>query len=291
MKHSDDDARLRLVLGDGGDTGGDTGGAGGDTGGKGEAPTVDMETLRSVLPEDLRDHPSVARAEKPEDFIRQAINAEKLVGVNPNRVLTIPEEGDTDGFRSALYKLGLPEAMDNYTIEAPKDADGNPLQGFDTKSELAQGFLSKAHEAGVMPKQAEALYHWFAEQTQGQMKAQAEKAEQAFNENVAKLKEQWGDNYDANIGLADFAAKKLGILDKVNDAGLGHDPDVLGALAQVGKLLGEDHEINPGGGANAASYREQAMDLLRRAQETRNTQEARRLNQEAQQLFAKARGD
>lgn len=250
-----------------------------------------MAALRSALPEDLRDHPSIAKAEKPEDFIRQAINAEKLVGVNPNRVLTIPEPGDTDGFRSALYKLGLPEAMDNYTIEPPKDADGNPLQGFNTDTELAKGFLSKAHEAGVMPKQAEALYHWFAEQTQGHQKAQAEKAEQAFNENIATLKEQWGDNYDANLGLADFAAKKLGILDKVNDAGLGHDPDVLGALAQVGKLLGEDHEVTPGGSGNAAAgYREQAMDLLRRAQETRNPREAKRLNEEAQQFFAKARG-
>ncbi|NBB92346.1 MAG: hypothetical protein GVY32_04160 [Gammaproteobacteria bacterium] len=250
-----------------------------------------MAALRSALPEDLRDHPSIAKAEKPEDFIRQAVNAEKLVGVNPNRVLTIPEQGDTDGFRNALYKLGLPEAMDNYAIEPPKDADGNPLQGFSTDTDLAKGFLSKAHEAGVMPKQAEALYHWFAEQTQGHQKAQAEQAEQAFNQNIATLKEQWGDNYDANLGLADFAAKKLGISNKVSDAGLGHDPDVLGALAQVGKLLGEDHEVTPGGGGNpSAGYREQGMDLLRRAQETRNPQEARRLNQEAQHFFAKARG-
>ena len=251
-----------------------------------------MAALRASLPEDLQQHPSIAKAEKPEDFIRQAINAEKLVGVDPNRVLTVPQEGDTDGFRSALYKLGLPETTEDYKIAPPVDKDGNPIEGFGLDTELAKGFVTKAHEAGVMPKQAEALYHWFTGEAQGQMQQQAQKAEETFNQNIATLKEQWGDNYDGNIGLADFAAKKLGITDKVNDAGLGHDPDVLGALAQVGKLLSEDHEVGgvSGGGNAAAGYRQQAEDLLRRAQETSNGEEMRRLNKEAQAFFAKARG-
>lgn len=282
----------RLTLGDGGAEGGADGG-GGSTDGDGGSVQVTMDAIRGALPEDLRSHPSVAKAEKPEDFIRQAINAERLVGVDPSRVVTVPLEGDDEGFRGALHKLGLPDTTEGYKLRAPQDKDGKPIEAFDpSKSALARSFVEKAHEAGVMPKQAQALYDWMVGHTQETMQAREKQADEAFHRNVATLRERWGDNYDANVALADFAAGKMGIAEKLNRAGLGHDPDVLQALARYGKMLGEDHDVGgsaPGNSQMAA--REQGMELLRRAAGERNPHEAKRLNQEAQAFFRKARGE
>lgn len=66
---------------------------------------------------------------------------------------------------------------------------------------------------------------------------------QTSKENLAAIKKEWGADYEPNLnvaqrGLARFmsdAGKK-----KLEDAGLGNDPEILKAFMQAGKMIQED---------------------------------------------------
>lgn len=163
---------------------------------------------RSILPDDLRNSPSLAKFKDPADLAKSYLNLQTAIG---RKGVIPPKPDDPKEVHEAFRKaLGVPDAPDGYKIERPQDI---PEDIWDPEG--AQWFAGVAHEAGLTPQQAQALATAFAKRTAEQVAARTDPV--ALDMELAR---EWGAQKDRNIELAKRAARQL-----------AHDmPEVLDAL-------------------------------------------------------------
>jgi len=151
-------------------------------------------------------------------------------------------------------KNAVPESADAYQLPVPEGAD----------AAFAQEASRWMHEAGVPVAAAQAL----AEQWNSYMAAQAQASEAqraAQGEaDIAALKTEWGNQYDANVELGRRAVRTFGIdeatLDGISTA-LG-DAATLKLFQNIGAKLGEATLVPAGGGGQAAGKTPSLEDLM-----------------------------
>jgi len=151
-------------------------------------------------------------------------------------------------------KSAVPESADAYTLPVPEGAD----------AAFAGEAAKWMHEAGVPVAAAQAL----AEKWNGYMAAQQEASEAqraAQGEaDIAALKTEWGNQYDANIELGRRAVRTFGIdeatLDSINTA-LG-DAATLKLFQSIGSKLGEATLVPAGAGGQVQSKTPSLEDLM-----------------------------
>lgn len=289
----------------------EAGGDAGDDGGATEADALPEGAIMSdkwfeSLSDDLRGDSALAKlsGQPLEDLARSYVGGQKMLGRDPNTLITVPAEDDADGRRGVFQKLGLPAEREAYSVEA---VEGAP-EWLGLDQPLGKWFVDAAFENGVMPSAAQALYKGFADQLAAVARDAEEKSDIKHGDQVQLLKEQWGAAFDGRVAQADFAighaerAAKLpeGELRKaLNEAGLGTHPAVMAALSYFGGLVAE--EAGAGGDTGSGRFgqtmapdeaRAKAQDLQRQAIEIgpSNPPEARRLNEEAQQFYKLATG-
>src|SRR6185312_6464277 len=139
----------------------------------------------------------------PANLSESARNLEKLTG-DLNSIVRLPkaDAADYDAQMAQVYaKLGRPEKPADYKLPVP--------QGADPKfAEEAAGWF---HEAGLNPKQANALAAKWEAKFQASTKAQQDKDAARDATQMAELKTEWGQNYDANAALVEKAAQGFGM--------------------------------------------------------------------------------
>ena len=291
------------------EAGGETGSEEGGDDKTNETPAFDMSKWREHLPEDIREHESLAKfsGENPiGDMARSLIGAQKLIGKDPSKTIELPAVDDEEGRRALLTHLGLPEDVSGYEFQPIEKAP----DWLDPKESLGTGFAEVAHKVGILPQQAQAVFSWFGQammETQG--KLDEDKAVEA-DKNIQGLEKEWGEAFKQNTAAAEFAVEKLGeaaggegggkaLRDLLNAADIGHEPLVIKALAHVGKLLAEDtseNTDNPNPNPNFTSAltpeeaKSKGRELLRAAQQImhKDRGEANRLNKEANRFFEMA---
>lgn len=173
-------------------------------------------------------------------------NAEKFLGVPKDQLLRIPnfDKADSAEINQFWEKLGRPTDPKGYEIQVP---EGQPTEYADYMSKVM-------HEAGVPKRMAEQLVKANAEfgakiQEQTKLQREAASVEQA-----EKLKAEWGQAYDDQIGVAKFAAAEAGVnpeqIDALQDV-LGYD-GVMKLFANIGEKFSEPkfHSGDPAGNAN-----------------------------------------
>jgi len=151
-------------------------------------------------------------------------------------------------------KAAVPESADAYQLPVPEGAD----------AAFAQEASRWMHEAGIPVAAAQAL----ADKWNGYMAAQAQAAQTqraAQGEaDIATLKTEWGNQYDANIELGRRAVRTFGIdeatLDGISGA-LG-DAATLKLFQSIGAKLGEATLVPAGGGGQAAGKTPSLEDLM-----------------------------
>lgn len=236
-------SRLRVFYADGEETGanpGDKGTGDKDAGDKGAGDKAlfteqHAERWREMLPEELREHKGLAKIANPEGLARAYISAASMIGADTVRV---PAPDDEAGFLAAMDRLGRPADAKAYKLTAP---EGSP-DWLKPEDEYVQQFVTVAHKNGLTQRQMQAMYGAYAasvaEGTRLQEKIENERAEA----NLAALRKDWGDEFDLNVGRANVAAEKLdeGLMDVLNEAGVGTNPVVMGVLARLGKMFQED---------------------------------------------------
>lgn len=298
--------------GTGGSGGGAPSGAPGNTGdggllkapaagGTGAAPGAEFRLpdnwdYRTSLPPELKDSPSAKKYGNLADLVRGADNAQQLVGRNTDHLVEIGPNITSEAKRGVLTKLGLPEKVDAYYgVKAPKGAE----QFIQTDHANFKGLADAAHRLGVMPDQFQGLVDQFANMQAQGFKTTQEAIVKMNADNVAALKSSWGEAFDGKVAAANLAVEKLGgekLRDVLSDRGLGTDPVLLNAFAQIGEMLAEGE----GGGDNAAGGQgigsgmtpDQALakghELLQQAMNAKDQFSRTKLNQEAQEYFARA---
>lgn len=213
-----------------------------------ETPAVHAQATtsndwRASLPEDIRDNPSLAKFTSQEALAKSYINAEKMIGSDK---IVIPKEGDTDGFRAAMAKLGMPENPDGYGFKQP---DKIP-DGLQYNADLDNEFAGEMHKAGLTKSQAAAMREWaIGFMSKGgaasleQQKAAQEAAEKQIEQGTASLKSEWGQAFEQRGKMAlkaaemSFSPETMAALDA---AGMTNNPAFIKDLYGLGlKVQGE----------------------------------------------------
>jgi hypothetical protein len=111
-------------------------------------------------------------------------------------------------------------------------------------------FRKSAHQAGVLPGQAQKMADFFAVQVKAQIeKTQAERTSHLEKE-LGKLKTEWGQAYEPKIIKARAALKEFGdqeLTDFLGKSGLGNHPAIIKLLAKIGDSMSEDKIKGSGG--------------------------------------------
>lgn len=232
----------------GASTGGGAGGNGSTLGGTNGAAT----SWRDSLPDDLKGDPTLAKYSDVANLAKAYLHAQQAIGkkgiIKPAANAT-PEEWKS--FREAL---GVPSA-DKYEVSQPK--------GFEFPKETMDWAKKTFAEIGILPEDAGALMHKFAEFEVGRDKTMAQARADASKQQIEGLQKEWGENYGAELKRGLFAVQQLGEMAGVGkdkaiewiNKGAGNDPTFIKIMSAAAKLFKEDtlRENGIAGGATSAS--------------------------------------
>lgn len=152
-------------------------------------------------------------------------NLEKLQGVPAERLAKIPEASDTEGWKAFNAKFGwaAPETADKYDIPVPEGQ----------RTDYAEKMKSVFHELGMPADKAKALVEK-SNALQAELAAADEAALATSNANdLAKLKTEWGGNFDELSQLADRARKEILPNSGLTTEQLDLMEDLMGSAAMI----------------------------------------------------------
>jgi hypothetical protein len=197
-------------------------------GSNGGAPAAWFDAISD---QDLRGFAQGRGWKDPGAVVESYRNLEKLTGVPADQLLRLPKEDDADGWKSVWGRLGRPETADGYQLPVP---DGMP-------GEFAKAASAKFHELGIPAKQAQALASWWNESQSAAMQQQETARTQQSEADLAALRSEWGNNYDAEVEKGKRAARQFGFdietLEKMEGA-VG-TAGLLKMMSKIGNALGE----------------------------------------------------
>lgn len=153
-----------------------------------------------------------------------------------------PAEG-TDEEKSAWRQAnGVPETATQYDL----NFESGLVIGEEDK-EFVDQYLEQAHAMNQTPEQVKGALEWYYENREQQMQARHELDKQAAEETNQKLREEWGQEYDAHKNqIMNF----LNVLPQESREGLmgARKPDGTPVMSDpeiLRTLLGWANEINP----------------------------------------------
>lgn len=180
----------------------------------------------NLIPEDIRQHPSLSPIKDVENLARSYVNAQRLIGADKIPMPVNPTDEDLDRIYS---KLGRPETPDQYGISA----DGNIIT-----EERATEYADIAHKLRLTPDQAKGVLDYYRSVTENDMTTMANTNAQAMEQSAAALQAEWGDNYDAKMQSAQkvvdqFGAGNIMEMQLADGTKVGNHPDVIRAFAKI----------------------------------------------------------
>jgi len=172
----------------------------------GEATSVEVN-WHDGLPEDIRDHPSLATFEDTAALAKSYVHGQSMIGADK---IVIPGKwADETDWNGVYDKLGRPADGEAYELDF-----GNVPEGQDMQEDFVKWFRGTAHKHGLNQRQAQGLakeYVDFAAQMQQETTVDPE----AYRaQSTAEMKKELGKAYDERIGrgnqfIDDFAEAEL----------------------------------------------------------------------------------
>lgn len=202
------------------------------------------------LSEDTRSWIATKGYKSPEDIVTAYRNAEQKLGSSINPPKEDAPREDWDKFYS---KLGRPEAPDKYEF---KRTEGLP-ENLPWNAEAEAAFKQWAYEDGLTPRQAQGQLDKFARYQADQFKAAQARVAKDVEAAHDDLVKEWGptdsEGFKAKQALMDRAAKKLGVMEALQQGGLVlpdgavTNAQLARALAVVGETMFKDDVIGADG--------------------------------------------
>ena len=180
----------------------------------------------NLIPEDIRQHPSLSPIKDVENLARSYVNAQRLIGADKVPMPVNPTDEDLD----RIYdRLGRPESPDKYGISP----DGNILT-----EERATEYADIAHKLRLTPDQAQGVLDYYRSVAENDMTSMTTANTQAMEQSAAELQAEWGDNYDAKMQSAQkvvdqFEAGNIMEMQLADGTKLGNHPEVIRAFAKI----------------------------------------------------------
>lgn len=201
--------------------------------------TESAEDWRSAISEELRDNPTLKNFKDIDSLAAAHVNLKSHLGRDK-----IAKPVTEDDWNDVYKFLGRPETPDEYEMALP-DEIPDPIKAQLNDETLGQ-FRQKAHELGLNSEQAKALVAWQAENLSSQFNAMQEQQGQSIEEGEKALREEWGRGYDQNVKFAQKAFEEYGgeeLATLMDQSGLGNNPAVLKAFANIAKTTMPDKEL------------------------------------------------
>ena len=174
----------------------------------------DSPSTLSPVPEDAwyRDLPPdyhvvdhVRNHDNLESFVRDSINAQRLIG---RKGIIQPDENSTiEDWGNYYESLGRPSGLESYDssewVERPDD-------NIPRDENFEQKMLKELYDSGVSEKQAQRLWNFYLEGTADQFNQQMSKHIDLGKELDAKLTDTYGQDRDVKLSYARKAWAELG---------------------------------------------------------------------------------
>lgn len=239
------DRRVFDILGEGGDGGGGTAdnaagaASSADSSAANASDSVssgkvfDWTEIKQALPDDLRSDSSLSTINSIEGLVKGYVHSQKAMG---NKV-SIPDKHATEeDWQQFARKLGVPEKAEEYDFKRP--------DGVEVEEEFVKGLREVGHKAGILPHQMEKVFGQYVDWV-GKFSKEQETSMQAQHEqDVAALKQEWGEAFDDKKKAANVAFKELlpdeGLRERLIKDGLASHPAVVRILANAAKMFSED---------------------------------------------------
>jgi hypothetical protein len=174
---------------------------------------------------------SLAKFKEPLAVGQAYVELEKKLG----SAIQVPKADATqEEWGKFFSRIGRPESPDNYELPEGSLTD-----------ELKARIRKEAYESGATPRTVKALLGAIIDDQAAKAALSARAAEEQYTKAVSALKKELGDDYDANVELANRALKGLfpGSAQAFVDKGFGSDPALIKDLIALGKRLGEDNLV------------------------------------------------
>ena len=192
----------------------------------------------STLSEDLRNEPSLQSFDSVDNLAKSYVHARRMIGADPNDVLHMPKEGDSEGWGQVYNRLGRPEAPEGYNFDMG-DGEG---------SDDLMDFKRVAHELGLSNSQAKMVVGIYNKVGEAEAHSEDEEFEKMNVDYTQQIQSEWGDSYTRNAELArrafsNFASEEA--VEVLKETGLSNHPEILKTFARIGQVMAES-DVLPG---------------------------------------------
>ena len=206
-----------------------------------------------ALPDDAKDYKdTLAKYKSVPDMAKALANANALIG----KKLGVPGEKSSPEEVAAFRKaMGVPEALEEYKFAPDQLPDGMTWS-----DEFAKPFAEVAHKHNIPPGAMKALANQFAVYERHKFDAIQSTFEKQRGDAINSLKQEWGGDFDAKIGIAKQAAKMAGV--DANSHGFS-DPEVVRGFVRMAAMMSEDKVGRGMQSADLLTGQARALDIMR----------------------------
>ena len=182
-----------------------------------------------MIPEEIRQHPSLSPIKDVENLARSYVNAQRLIGADKIPMPVNPSDEDLDRIYN---RLGRPESPDGYQLAA----DGNIVT-----EDLVKDFADFSHKLRLTPEQASGILDYYRSSVE-QSAAGSEEQAQAYRQTTEEaLKSEWGRAYDQKLGEAvraaqEFSNPEIFDLQLTDGSRLGDNPEFIKTFAKIAEF-------------------------------------------------------
>ena len=184
-------------------------------------------SFMEMIPEELREHPSLSPIKDVGNLARSYVNAQRLIGSDKVPLPKNPTEEDLDNIYS---RLGRPETAAGYELAA----DGNLIT-----EEIATQYADIAHSLRLTPQQAQGVLDYYKSSVEQSSQGLHEQAEKQAEQTALELQKEWGSAFESKVTAAKDIVEQFGGGDllqmKLDDGTLvGNHPAFIKAFAAMG---------------------------------------------------------
>ena len=180
----------------------------------------------NLIPEELREHPSLSPIKDVGNLARSYVNAQRLIGADKVPLPSNPTDEDLDRIYS---RLGTPEKPDGYEVTV----DGNIIT-----EEAANSYKDIAHKLRLTPEQANGVLEYYKSVANNNNEQIAQLNQESREKTENDLKKEWGQAYEQKISAAgkiisEFASTDILEMRLEDGTPVGNHPDFIKAFANI----------------------------------------------------------
>jgi hypothetical protein len=192
--------------------------------------------------------------------MRGHVNASKLIGQKSTFKAPAPDAppAEQEKFNAQIRELtGVPAKVEDYKIAKPD----NLPDGLTWDEAQVGEFAKLAHSLNITPTAAQKLVEFDAQRMAKLNQTGQSQLQEFVKSQEAELRKDWGNDFEANMGLAAKAAQVVGF--DLEDGELGNNAKFVKAMLTVSRLIKPDSLVGSDKAGIVMDGAAQAEDIRR----------------------------